>query len=140
MALVTMGEAAHYLNVSVDTIRRRLRKGELQGEQEPTPQGFIWLIDIPESPRPGTAYADATAEPNGAQADATASDASVTRELVEVLQRELGVRDKQLEVKDQQLETKDQQIRELHILLQQAQPALPAPNNNGSSWWRFWER
>jgi hypothetical protein len=38
-----------------------------------------------------------------------------------------------------QLGTKDRQIGELHVLLQQAQAALPAPREN-RSWWRFWQR
>jgi hypothetical protein len=136
-----MSEAAQRLNVSIDTIRRRLRRGDLQGEQQTTPQGFIWLIEIPEDPHPGTAYATATAESISAQADATANDSAVLRELVEVLRREMDVRDGQLAVKDQQLETKDRQIGELHVLLQQAQAALPAPKeNHHSSWWRFWGR
>ena len=29
---------------------------------------------------------------------------------------------------------KNEQIRELHVLLQQSQPVLPAPRH----WWRFW--
>ena len=89
---------------------------------------------------PGTAYATATADTYSAQADATASDSVVFRELVEVLRGEIEVRDKQLEVKDEQLATKDRQIGELHVLLQQAQAALTAPKENHRSWWRFWQR
>ena len=52
MDLVTMGEAAQRLGVSVDTIRRRLRRGELEGQHQPTPQGFIWLIEMPNPALP----------------------------------------------------------------------------------------
>jgi hypothetical protein len=45
---VTIKEAAERLGVSADTIRRRLKAGELQGERQKTPQGFIWLISLPE--------------------------------------------------------------------------------------------
>ena len=138
MEWVTMAEASQRLGVSVDTVRRRLHKGELQGEQQKTPQGFIWLIEVSEDPNPGSAYATATADPHSAQADAIASDSAVFRELVEVLRSKIEIRDKQLEVKDEQLATKDKQIGELHVLLQQA--ALSAPKENHRSWWRFWGR
>jgi hypothetical protein len=38
-----------------------------------------------------------------------------------------------------QLEAKDKQIEQLHVLLQQAQAALPAPREN-RPWWRLWQR
>jgi hypothetical protein len=48
MAWVSMTQAASCLGVSVDTIRRRLHRGELQGKQKPISQGFAWLIEIPD--------------------------------------------------------------------------------------------
>ena len=44
-----MAQAAQQLNVSIDTVRRRLAKGELKGTQDPTPQGYRWLIDLPDA-------------------------------------------------------------------------------------------
>src|SRR6266508_6760300 len=41
-----LAEAAAELGISVDTARRRLRKGQLIGEQRPTPQGFTWCVCI----------------------------------------------------------------------------------------------
>jgi hypothetical protein len=38
-----------------------------------------------------------------------------------------------------QLDSKDRQIEQLHVLLQQAQAALPAPRS-GRPWWRVWQR
>jgi septal ring factor EnvC (AmiA/AmiB activator) len=61
------------------------------------------------------------------------------REMVGFLKDELEARDRQIESWKQQLEAKDKQIEQLHVLLQQAQVALPAPRNN-RSWWRFWQR
>ena len=46
MAAVTIQEAAQYLGVSQDTIRRRIRKEELQARQTPTPQGFRWEVEL----------------------------------------------------------------------------------------------
>jgi chromosome segregation ATPase len=46
----------------------------------------------------------------------------------------------QLQSKDGQLESKDRQIEQLHVLLQQAQAALPAPKEYHSWWQRLWHR
>jgi len=45
--LVPIAEAARRLGVSADTVRRRLKRGELEGEQHPTAQGFVWLVAMP---------------------------------------------------------------------------------------------
>ncbi len=108
---VTITEAARRLGISERTVRRRLHNGELQGRQVSTPQGFVWIIATPDD------------QPNGKAAD---GELEALRELVDLL-------------KDQ-VETKDQQIKELHILLQQAQAALPAPRDNRSWWQRLWRK
>ena len=41
-----LAEAAALLGLSVDTIRRRVKRGELVGEQRPTPQGFVWWVRL----------------------------------------------------------------------------------------------
>ena len=55
-AYVKITEAAALLNVSVDTIRRRLRRGDLRGERLRTRQGDTWHVwldgDIAESDAP----------------------------------------------------------------------------------------
>lgn len=45
-------QAAKRLGVSADTIRRRLKRGELASRRDDTPQGYRWLIrmDAPSSP------------------------------------------------------------------------------------------
>jgi hypothetical protein len=45
----------------------------------------------------------------------------------------------QLEIYERELEAKNKQIEQLHILLQQAQAALPAPREN-RPWWKFWRK
>ncbi len=45
--LVPIAGAARGLGVSADTVRRRLKRGELEGEQHPTAQGFTWLVAMP---------------------------------------------------------------------------------------------
>jgi excisionase family DNA binding protein len=115
MPLLNIVEAAQHFGVSVDTIRRRLHRGELQGQQ----QGRVWLIEVPE---PSTGPADAQ--------HSTADAEQGVNRLIEALQA-------QVQAQQEQLKSKDEQIRELHVLLQQAQAALPAPRDN-RPWWRFW--
>jgi excisionase family DNA binding protein len=57
-------EAAERLGVSADTVRRRMKKGELVGEKESTPQGYEWRILLPV--RPGTRTAGEGAVPQDA--------------------------------------------------------------------------
>ena len=75
-----------------------------------------------------------------ANASANSSEVQTLHELVETLRSQVGSQQKQMDSEQQQLEAKDSQIRELHVLLQQAQAALPAPKENHQSWWRFWGR
>ena len=131
MALVTVGEAAGRLKVSTQTVKRRLKSGSLQGEQKDTPQGYIWLVNIPED------EADTTSR-NGDIPSDTSAD---TSKEMQRLDQMITMLEKELEYRGRQIENKDQQISELHVLLQQAQAALPAPKENHHSvWWRFWQR
>ncbi len=44
----TLAEVAGAYGVSVDTIRRRMKRGELETRRHQTPQGFKWLAVMPE--------------------------------------------------------------------------------------------
>jgi len=44
---VSIKVAAELLGVSQDAVRRRLKRGELVGEKETTPQGFVWRVELP---------------------------------------------------------------------------------------------
>ena len=55
---VTVRDAATLLNVSVDTVKRRMQRGALPRRRETIPQGFRWLVridppqnEVPESPQ-----------------------------------------------------------------------------------------
>jgi hypothetical protein len=140
MGLVTMTEAARRLDVTVETVKRRLRRGELQGHKQPRPQGFTWLIEMPED----TGDQDST--PSVTPSDTPASNAEVHRleDMVSLLQRELAITRDELEhqrsMYQSELVSKNKQIEQLHVLLQQAQAALPAPRDNRSWWQRLWRR
>lgn len=45
--LLGQEEAAAALNVSVDTIRRRRKRGDLYSEEVPIPSGCKWLVAVP---------------------------------------------------------------------------------------------
>jgi DNA-binding transcriptional MerR regulator len=122
MALMNVVEAAQYLGVSTHTIKRRLKKGELKGEQQATPQGFVWLVEV--------------ADDSGAIPTATAESANHSEEVIELLKSNLEERDKQISFLKEELESRRREIQELHVLLQQAQTALSAPREDHQPWWR----
>ena len=115
MPKVAIKEAAARLGVVEATVRRRIHRGELSAFQEITPQGFVWVVELPD----------------GVDEVQAESIGEGVREVVELLRREL-------ESKDLELEARRREVKELHVLLQQAQAALPAPRENHHSWWRFW--
>ena len=138
MTKVSIAEAAHKLGISQDTIRKRLRAGELAGEQVRAPGGFRWLVELPEDVR-----GPATPE----HADETAGEAAGLQGIVATLQAQnqslqdhLATLQAQVQSQGEEMEARRREVQELHVLLQQAQAALPAPRENRQSWWRFWER
>lgn len=96
-AYIPLAEAAEQLGVSVDTIRRRIRKGLFEARREPTAAGFKWLVRIPD---------DGQLPPPTAQTPvAPLSDLAI------------GVFRDQLTVKDEQIKQRDQEIERLTTLL-----------------------
>jgi hypothetical protein len=109
---VTLSEAAVRLKVSEKTVRRWVHSGKLQGSQKPTDRGFQWMVDIPDD------FLEPPEEPSG--------ELEALREMNRLLCQELAA--------------KNEQIRELHILLQGLQAALPSSQGTQRPWWRFWQR
>jgi IS30 family transposase len=129
--LMNVAEAAQRLGVSTDTIKRRLKRGELQGQRQDTPQGFIWLVAIPKSPDKVNGAVDSSSDAMAteshttasAMADAMAKEVRRLEEMVEMLQKELDHR--------------AQEMERMQILLQQALDptrAIAAPRQ--LPWWR----
>jgi excisionase family DNA binding protein len=109
---VTLSEAATRLNVSEKTVRRWVHSGKLQGTQMPTDRGFQWMVNLPDNlPEPP---------------EETSGELEALREMNRLLCQELSA--------------KNEQIRELHILIQGLQAALPSPQGTQRPWWRFWRR
>lgn len=79
-------EVAAAYGVSVDTIRRRLRRGEIDARKETTPQGFRWVAAMP-----------AKASTPGERAVVAGHEASAAQgELIATLQRELELRNQEI--------------------------------------------
>jgi hypothetical protein len=131
--LLSIGQAVTRLGVSEVTIRRRLRKGELNGQKRQTPQGYVWLIELP----------DDVSEDNkngGSGEEASLSEVvAALRAQVEGQQELVDSLHNQVKVQQEELTAKNKQIEQLHVLLQQAQAALPPPKENHLPWWyRLW--
>jgi excisionase family DNA binding protein len=50
---LTLTEAATLLGLSVDTVRRRVKRGELEARMVPTPHGAAWRVRPPSAPTVG---------------------------------------------------------------------------------------
>jgi DNA-binding response OmpR family regulator len=121
MPKLTIKEAAQRLRVSELTIRRRLAKGLITGVQEPTPQGYVWMVDLSD--------------------DEAEGDHGVTQEIISRMDDTIAILSDQVKVQQEELTAKNKQIEQLHVLLQQAQSALPAPKESQHSWWhKLWHR
>ena len=107
---VPIQEAATLLGVSESTLRRRLRAGQVAARQVSTPQGFKWLVDVD--------IADKVSD-------------QVNDQVGDQVQ---GGKDDIIRILAQQVDDQRQQIRELHVLLGQAQAALPAPPAQHRGW------
>ena len=107
MARLSIPEAVHTLGLSQDTIRKRLRSGDLQGQKVKGAGGFRWEVFVADDPTVKGVTQDANVTDDGA--------------LVEILREELA--------------EKNRQISELHRLL--AQTALnAAPGRPWWKFWR----
>ena len=118
MARLSIPEAVHTLGLSQDTIRKRLRSGDLEGQKVKGAGGFRWEVFVADDPTVKGVTQDGN-HGDDAQDGNHANDAQ-DGALVEILREELA--------------EKNRQISELHRLL--AQTALNAAP--GRPWWQFW--
>lgn len=130
---IPIHEAAQRLGVSPDTIRRRIRRGELRATKEETPQGYIWLVEVPEDEPMQPYMQDGGVHGQEHRQDvqeATDGEVQALRNLVDVLKAQVAIQ-------QEELEARRREVQELHILLQQAQKALPQPVQHSlrRGWW-----
>ncbi len=121
---VSIQEAAERLGVSADTIRRRLKRGELKGTQEPHGKsGYRWLVHLPDA-----AQADAPGLPP-AEAYALAEARARIDGLERLIDELASHRDKLETERDDWKEAARREsdaARELRVLLKGAQDSTRA--------------
>ena len=118
--LVDKQEAARRLGVSVDTVERRLKRGELQGQQEQRAKGWRWMIEVPDAAPANNGFAPA-------DAPASSTDAPADPVLLNAFKSQIDHLQEQVKSLNHQLTVKDNQIAELLIVTRQAQAQLPPP-------------
>ena len=119
-------EAANSLGVSVDTIRRRISKGELKARKVPSPHGEIYMVEIPDN----IVVAASDSEEKKEETPSDVQTIEAMKKTISILQTELDARRRE--------------VQELHVLLQQAQKQAPTYKTEGVanknsvkiSWWR----
>ena len=118
MPRVSIKEAARRLGVAEATVRRRIHRGDLLGVQETTPQGFSWLVVLPDSESPEEREADSQRREARMSSEV---ETPALRDLVELLRHELDSRNRELDARRRE-------IQELHAMLKEArgQP-IPLP-------------
>ncbi len=135
MELLSISQAVTRLGVSEVTIRRRLRKGELKGQKRQTPQGYVWMIEVPDD------ISEDKKNGSNEEGESLSELVAALRSQVEGQQELVNSLQAQVKAQQEELTAKNKQIEQLHVLLQQAQAALPAPKENRQSWWRrLWHR
>jgi excisionase family DNA binding protein len=122
MQEVTITEAAKCLGVSMDTVRRRIGKGELKARKVPSPHGETYLVELPDDTPPGP-----EAPPDKVESK---PEVEAMRKTISILETEL--------------EARRREVQELHVLLQQFQRQLPPGKTENTAagsavkvlWWR----
>ena len=131
MSEFSIKDAAQHLGVTEVTIRRRIRDGHLHAHQQPRPQGFTWVVELPEE----------EGQPSSPPGQANDEDEIGGLKREDALQDIIKRQDETIEHLRHELEGRGREIQELHVLLQHAQAALPAPKEDRQPWWqRLWHR
>jgi len=114
---VDIGTAATRMGITPEAVRKRIARGTLPA----TKQEGRWYVTL------GTS--------NGYHPQDTGQDAGqdTGRNVQDTWQND---KDRLIQTLTDELEARRREVSELHVLLGQAQAALPAPKNR--PWWRRW--
>jgi predicted ATPase len=95
---VSMRDAATALDVSVDTVRRRIHRGELESRRETIASGFRWVVRVDPAKTEATesSLRDGT-DNRGVELLADSPD------IVAALLRELETRNREIEARNQEI-------------------------------------
>jgi len=134
--LLTVPEAAVTLGISLNTVRRKLKTGELPGERITTPQGYAWRVLVADPPNTAPeepaeqvpAEAPAAPAPTPSPAAAPASEGTVERLEAEVRRLENHNADLRTALDDArtELDARRREAQALLTLLARAREPLPA--------------
>ena len=160
---VSMKQAGLMLGLSEDTVRRKIRAGDLVARQEQTVRGFKWLVEVPGEAVATPATPDAGVGAR-AESDSATARIQVLEEKVSNLQELVAELRSDKAWFKAQMAVREREIEQLHILLQRSQgsqqglhlPPLEAPQRHPSTlasatagiltdmrrsrWWRWMVR
>jgi excisionase family DNA binding protein len=164
---ISLAEAAKYLECSVDTVRRRLKRGAIEGRKLHTQTGYRWEVRLGALPKHAqlskqdAAQADAQADPGALVEDQTRRQLEMLRDTLvmplihqnQQLHREVG----ELRERAGRLEAeRDAAMRErdelrMHLDARESPEARENPSQDSHAgyvyrepeaprrpWWRFW--
>ena len=145
MRRVTKTEAMQELGVSLSTLDRMIRRGDVEVERERHGRRdrVYVMLDGDESDLVNdtvtTSNGSAGASAHGSST--SPADVSVDFDLANAQARVVSLEEMVTWYKDR-LTMSDERYHELHLQLIRALPAPAAPptEKNGRSWWRFWSR
>jgi excisionase family DNA binding protein len=143
---VTVAEAAEILGVSTATVRRMVKRGQLEGEQVQRPQGTAFVVRLPMDASQAAADATSTQQVPGVTPRGNASAPELMAAWSEAFLSPIMTRMAEQEAVIRQLEWENgRQTAELEALRAQNAALLaststerPDPTTASGPWWRRW--
>jgi hypothetical protein len=131
--LVSIREAVNRLGVSESVVRRRLRAGSLKGQRQRTPQGHVWLVEVPDQapPSPDLVVAQSPASRSDPEllAELAAAREAVTR--LEAhnadLRTAMAAQQTTVERMEAELVARREEVSRLIVVVREAQRQLAPP-------------
>ena len=144
---VTVRDAAALLDVSVDTVKRRMQRGALPRRREIIPQGFRWLVRVDPPLTEAVASPQDNERPSqGLEVPAASPD------VVGALLNELQVRNQEIALLHETIAALTRAVEQRHLAVEAGTTSDTSPEAVGSpeandpapsgiwTWWkRLWD-